>query len=409
MGSPTLDETIALANKSAEQAAAYLDDPPELIFLQEGPSFKDHLINIAQELNLDSEPSDLSVIELLDTILALVPDNMRAFGTAATMYLRAGFVNPGTTLSAIGHLNMAKYIRLISEVTGGDPGLLSNIVTWEDRARSENPAERGSYSLAKTLGAKTFGPAQINIDTAIDMLTKYPKLFELDDGGELEGKIDGMRPDGNFLRDEVGYHLFYSYDFAAAVAGVYVMHINDRLRADMRDYTVEITDTHTEDPRSISRHQLHKMTAIGYNQGLGGAIAKLKVRFVGGGVASLREIIQRVSYTYTSDHFQNPSSLMGLQSTLKDHLEGLGMKESGAGTDPSLSISEGELQLLTIAAHFEGLNNILEEFKRSGAANVLAGVQNTFKHNDYEDNVLGMQGTARALYGLSYEGDPNGT
>ena len=35
VGSPTLDETIALANKSAEQAAAYREDPPELIFRQD--------------------------------------------------------------------------------------------------------------------------------------------------------------------------------------------------------------------------------------------------------------------------------------------------------------------------------------------------------------------------------------
>ena len=32
VGSPTLDETIALANKSAEQAAAYREDPPEYDF-----------------------------------------------------------------------------------------------------------------------------------------------------------------------------------------------------------------------------------------------------------------------------------------------------------------------------------------------------------------------------------------
>ena len=35
VGSPTLDETIALAKRSAEQAAEYRDDPPELVFRQE--------------------------------------------------------------------------------------------------------------------------------------------------------------------------------------------------------------------------------------------------------------------------------------------------------------------------------------------------------------------------------------
>ena len=35
VGPATLDETIALANKSAEQAAAYRDDPPEYVFRQE--------------------------------------------------------------------------------------------------------------------------------------------------------------------------------------------------------------------------------------------------------------------------------------------------------------------------------------------------------------------------------------
>ena len=35
VGSPTLDETIELAMKSAEQARAYLDDPPEYVFLQD--------------------------------------------------------------------------------------------------------------------------------------------------------------------------------------------------------------------------------------------------------------------------------------------------------------------------------------------------------------------------------------
>ena len=35
VGSPTLGETIALAKKSAEQAAAFRDDPPEHVFLQE--------------------------------------------------------------------------------------------------------------------------------------------------------------------------------------------------------------------------------------------------------------------------------------------------------------------------------------------------------------------------------------
>ena len=37
VGSPTLDETIALANKSAEQAAAYREDPPEYVFLEDEP------------------------------------------------------------------------------------------------------------------------------------------------------------------------------------------------------------------------------------------------------------------------------------------------------------------------------------------------------------------------------------
>ena len=40
VGSPTLDETIALANKSAEQAAAYREDPPEYVFLQEDQRVK---------------------------------------------------------------------------------------------------------------------------------------------------------------------------------------------------------------------------------------------------------------------------------------------------------------------------------------------------------------------------------
>ena len=35
VGSPTLDETIELAMKSAKQVAAYLDDSPELVFLQD--------------------------------------------------------------------------------------------------------------------------------------------------------------------------------------------------------------------------------------------------------------------------------------------------------------------------------------------------------------------------------------
>ena len=40
LGSPTLVETIELAMKSAEQARAYKDDPPELIFRQDNPGIQ---------------------------------------------------------------------------------------------------------------------------------------------------------------------------------------------------------------------------------------------------------------------------------------------------------------------------------------------------------------------------------
>ena len=57
------------------------------------------------------------------------------------------------------------------------------------------------------------------------------------------------------------------------------------------------------------------------------------------------------------------------------------------------------------------LNNVLEELNdeyiKSGAANVVAGVKNILSVNDYDDEVLGMRDKASRLYGLSYEGDPN--
>ncbi len=51
VGSPTLDETVALAIKSAEQKVAYLDDSPELVFLQEDPGLQIKVEGMVQFAN----------------------------------------------------------------------------------------------------------------------------------------------------------------------------------------------------------------------------------------------------------------------------------------------------------------------------------------------------------------------
>ena len=83
VGSPTLDETIELAMKSAKQAAVYLADPPELIFLQEETGFTDRLANAAEELNLDT---DLPVSELIKLVLKKREEDVLALHSAAATF-----------------------------------------------------------------------------------------------------------------------------------------------------------------------------------------------------------------------------------------------------------------------------------------------------------------------------------
>ena len=70
------------------------------------------------------------------------------------------------------------------------------------------------------------------------------------------------------------------------------MHIGDRIDSDMDDkYHVQITYTQTEDPRSITWHQRQMLTAIGYNQGLNQAIARLAIRYTDGVESVIRDTI----------------------------------------------------------------------------------------------------------------------
>ena len=251
-----------------------------------------------------------------------------------------------------------------------------------------------------SLGIKSFGIAQIKVNTATNMLKRYPDKFA--DLGSVLAEMEGENK--SWDEYEVGWALFSNEEFSIRAAGVYLAHIGDRIDSDMDNkYHVQITDAHTEDPRSISGHQRQMLTAIGYNQGLSQAIARLQLRY-NDGVESV------IGDTISSGFVPDVLPPDDLQSELEAKLKELGVIVSDEDTDEA-RIRPFELQLLTREAYVQGLDQLLEDldakFKRAGAKNVVTGVEETLSFNDYDENVLGMQDEAFVLYGLSYEGASN--
>lgn len=332
--------------------------------------------------------------ELIEQLLHKATADERAFGLAALAYYGYGdsnAVGPAADLKEL--LERTLPYRKTAEVTGVDPGLLAQLVLWETPHWSRF-WENADYGAMYNLGVKSFGIAQIKVDTATDMLNLY-----LDKFADLGSVLSDMEDDNQSWDEyKVGWALYSNEEFSIRAAGVYLAHIGDRIDADMDDkYHVQITDAQTEDTRSITWHQRQMLTAIGYNQGLNQAIARLAIRYTDGVESAIRDAI---SQGFVPDVLPPD----GLQSELEAELKKRGVTVSNEKTDKA-HIRPFELELLTRVANVQGLDQLLDDVDRAGAVNVVAGVQNILSVNDYDDNVLGRKQDAVDLYSLSYEGD----
>ena len=385
------EETAELRDRSETRAWAFQHDSPEYIFRQEEPAFEDRLMEVALEFNL---ASDLPVSKQIDQVLNLMENNSTSFTKAAAI-----FFDIDESIEALAG-EVLRFKRLLlgalpywktAEETGVDPGLLAQLVLWETPHWSR--LWEHNFELAKLVGANSFGVAQIQPGTAIDMITSYRDKF-----ADFEPEISSMQIDNqSWDEDKVGWALFSNKEFSIRVAGVYLAYIRKEIDSDMQDYTVQITDGHAEDPRSISGHQRQMLTAIGYNQGLNQAVERLAIRYTDGVESAIRDAIGQgfIPEVLPPD---------GLQSELEAELKYRGVTVSNEKTDKA-HIRPSELELLTRVANVRGLDQLLDDVDRAGAVNVVAGVKNILSVNDYDDNVLGRKQDAVDSYGLSYEGD----
>ena len=286
VGPENPEETEELRAKSEEQEAAFLVDSPELIFLQEESEFRKDLIEFG---GMFVESTNLASLSDSDLLRAIVNHEMfTAFSTVA--YFLGGKADYATNAVR------ALYIRESADATGFDPTLLAMVQLWEDYAMHHNPmkslVEHGSYTyvyaanpippgniLRGILGEqeKSFGLVQIQIPVAIDMLNRYPGWFE-----DLDLPVDDMQsvPDGYKLQNgwsnyDVGYQLHTNEEFNIRVAGAYLRDFETRLEPYLRKLGVEVSEEPVNDPY-ISGHELQLLAAVGYNQGWGGALAKLQ-------------------------------------------------------------------------------------------------------------------------------------
>ena len=388
------EETEELLDRSEAQALKYLVDAPEYMFLQEEPGFIDRLVDVALERNLHSDPTTLTESELINLFRQSGPITIRE--TAARIYGRDQTIyNKRIHIDAVifkKQLNAAYEYRETANQTGVDPALLAQLVLWETPHWLKF-WENTYYGLAKFVRVRSFGDAQIQPGTAIDMLSWYGDKF-----ADFAHVVSSMKDDDQIWNeDKVGRALFSNEEFSIRVAGVYLMHLGNRLESDMEAYHVQITDAHTEDLRSISRYELQMMTAIGYNQGEHQAIARLANRYRVGVESAIRDAI---SNGFVPDVFPPDD----LQSELEARLSELGVKVTDVDTDKP-RIRPFELELLTKVAYVRGLDQLLDDVERGGDTNVVDGIRDTLRDNDYDDNVLGKKEDAVDLYGLSYEGD----
>ncbi|MCY4020526.1 MAG: hypothetical protein OXG39_14040 [Chloroflexi bacterium] len=270
------------------QSAREAGNPAERVMRQEEPGFRDRLVNTAQKLNLISNPTDRSVTELLEAILTLKESDMGALHEAAAIFFGEDMQHHDFTLRVMKDFPEALAIRETAERTDIDPALIGMVLRWEDASRSWNPLETWNFDTAYDSPLVTsYGPAQIQVPTATEMLAKHSERF---DG--FEDLIDGMRDaEGNWIPREVGRQLFESQEFAIRVAGVYLEHIHEYLVKSLDEYGVAISDENNVEPH-ITTHQLWMMTAVGYNQGLGGAIARLENRYNIGGSENVVEGVE---------------------------------------------------------------------------------------------------------------------
>ena len=294
------------------QSAREAGNPAERVMLQEEPGFRERLIITAQELNLISEPGDRSVAELLEAILALEENNMGTLHQAAAIFFDEDTQHHILTSSLLERFPVALSLRKTAERTDVDAALLAMVLHWEDSTRISKPWETWNFDIAYDIvRIGSFGPAQIQTPTAIEMLEKRPEHF--DDFGSL---IHGMRdPEQNWIPREVARELFDNSEFAIRVAGVYLEHIHEYLVIALDEYGVAISDENIVGPH-ITTHQLWMMTAVGYNQGLGGAISRLKNRYDSGGPDN---VVAGVEDTLAHPRVDYDDNVLGKREEVLEH------------------------------------------------------------------------------------------
>ena len=275
--------------------------------LQEDPEYRDRLIKVAQELNLDSEPAGLSVTELLRVILALSESDMGAFNKAAAIFYGQDMPHHINTSKIGDHFPRAVSIRETADLTGVDPALLAMVQLFEDSVRIGSPTEHGAfwwvYNLRLPSQEKSFGIAQIQVPTATDMLDEHREQFN-----DFSLIIDGMKDaDDNWIHKEVARQLYENESFSIRVAGVYLMHLQIKIQKLLQNLDVAVADGSIDRPHPsglldrpyISSHELLMLAVGAYNQGMGILNSGLPERYRKHGPA---DVIRGVSNTVNIDY-----------------------------------------------------------------------------------------------------------
>ena len=270
----TAEEHALLEARSWAQGRADQLNPPELVFLQQDPEYQKHLVDIALELNIESDPTALSVIELLREVLAVAEADAGAFHEAVPAFLDIEMPHIGHTLNVAKDFQRALFVRETAKLTGVDPAILAMVQLFEDSVRIGSPTEHGSFEVVYATRLpnreKSFGIAQVQVPTAIQML-KNDQMF-----GDLNLPIATMR-DANkqWIHKEVARQLYENESFSIRVAGVYLMQLQAEIRKLLQNLDVAVAGGNIDQPHPsglfdrpyISPHELLMLAVGAYNQG----------------------------------------------------------------------------------------------------------------------------------------------
>lgn len=219
-----------------------------------------------------------------------------------------------------------EYIDATEQVTDAypnvDPVLLGMIVRNEWNHRGYENAE--TISVVRLLaalsgGTPSFGVAQIQGGTAVEIISQHPELF-------TESDYSQLYIDGNLDQGRVEWELYVNKEFSLKVAALLVGEYGTQLESGFAAAGITITDTPQPGELSITPLQRDQLIAIMYNEGPGNVYNALADR----SPEALIEYINTKIDAYET-HITNVWSN-------QDHVEtqvGTELGESGATPSPT--------------------------------------------------------------------------